>query len=419
MDIAMQPNNGMPDAPLPCQLYPVRLSFCRRASIVLLLPALLVTCRGRFASSADRQVSPQSVWRLGYVNADVLTASAFPFSYYTHVVLLGLNCNGRGRLYNEWGYRTANWRAYRVAATHHDVKLMLLVGGDMASCTASGQLASYVNNIASVVNGTDNTLNAGGVMFDGVTLDWERGMSASIAEQYERLISTLRSVLGPAKLITVDGWTASFFRTIILNQQDHLDRFNNEMYDSAVNGAASSSGQKWSWYNMANRSVDSRNSGSAEAGFTYYVAAGFPASKINEGIPYYGYLYSGCTHSKVVGCSASRTQYPYKDIRNNATWWNTPHLYDLENGSDYISFAVLNQYLSYTDTDQLRALTTWGNSVHLGGYFTWEVDFETLTAVTRAQQFPLSFALFSDTTMSPTSASLRRGIGKTVSPSLQ
>lgn len=348
------------------------------------------------AGMLPQTVSAQERWRLGYVNADSLPASSFPFSYYTHVSLLGLNCNGNGALYNQWGYETNLWPAYRAGASAAGVKLMLFLGGNMTSCTNSSNLANYVKKIVGTVNGTDTSLNTGGVVFDGVTLDWESGMSNSVTTQYENLISALRAALGSNKLISVDGWQASYFATVIVNQQNNIDRFDNEMYDSAVNGSSNSAGQEWSWYNLADKSLNSNDSGSAESGFQYYVAAGFPASKINEGIPFYGYLYSGCTHAEVVGCKASGTQYTYRDIRNKASWWNTPHLYDSNNQSDYISFAGSNQYLTYTDTDQISALTTWGDSVNIGGYFVWEVDFEALSGGTQAQNFPLSFALYTD-----------------------
>ena len=344
------------------------------------------------------QLASAQTWRLGYVNADLLSAASFPFSYYNHIAVLGLNCNGSGSLYNQWGYDTANWSAYRAEASANNVKLLLLIGGNMTSRTSAGSLSSYVSKIVNTVNGTDKSLNSQGVVFDGVDLDWEAGMSNSVTGQYQNLISALRSSLGASKSISVDGWVASYFATVIVNQQNNIDRFNNEMYDSAVNGSSNSSGQEWSWYNLANKSANSNDSGSAEGGFAYYVAAGFPASKINEGIPLYGYLYSGCSRAEVLGCTASNTQYTYKSIRNNSTWWNSAHQYDSSNGSSYIPLS--NQYLTYTDTNQIADLTKWGNGVNLGGYFTWEVDFEALSSGSQAQNFPLSYALYADTSSS-------------------
>lgn len=367
---------------------------------ILLIGTLTVVACGRHRTAVAERLDPaipQQSWRLGYVNSDFLSAASFPFSYYTHVVLLGLNCDGKGALYNQWGYNTANWREYRQRATSQRVNLMLLIGGDMTSCTTANTEARYIKEILAAADGKNKILNKSGIAFEGVALDWEDGLTDAGVPRYEHLIAALRSALGPKRLLTVNGWTADVFKKIVVNQQNNIDRFNNEMYDSAVNGAVSRLHQQWSWYNMANKNVDSgENSGSAQGGFSFYVAAGVPPQKINEGIPFYGYLYSGCTHSEVLGCTAAKRQYHYSEIRNSSSWWaGGQHLTDGRNDADYIALPQSNQYLTYTDTTQIRKLVDWGRSVHLGGYFTWEVDFEGVKGSTLAERFPLSFTLSS------------------------
>jgi Glycosyl hydrolases family 18 len=363
----------------------------------------------------SQTASAQSVWRMGYVE-DPTTPSAttFPYTYFTHLIMIGFNCNGSGALYNQFGYPVNLWPGFRSGATANGVKLVLFIGGDMTTCTNNTNLSSYVTKIVNTVKGTDTSLNTAGVVFDGVSLDWESGLTSASITPYENLISSLRAGLGPTKTINFDGWNDSIFRSIAVNQNSNLDRFNNEMYDGAVNGGGNNSCQGWSWYNLAVHSLDSNCDNAADIGFTNMVNAGFPASKINEGIPYYGYLYTGCNHAEVLGCTASLTQYSYATIKSNPTFQAGQHLNDSRQLSDYIVLGT-NQYLTYTDTLGISQLVNWGKSVGLGGYFVWTTNRDYISGgTTQAEKSPLSFALFTDVTGGSSAPNPPTGLTATV-----
>src|SRR5207249_2736510 len=154
---------------------------------------------------------------------------------------------------------------------------------------------TYVNNIVNFVNTYG---------FDGVDLDWERGV---IASQYGDLMTRLRNAM-PNKLITMS--VNGDFVSVAASNQSKLDQVNAMCYD--MDFAAGST----SWYNGPIYGPSLQWSCSALTG--QLTAAGVPAAKISAGIAFYGRKWTGCSQVLVSPCSM-QTYEMYRDMVADTT----------------------------------------------------------------------------------------------------
>src|SRR5262249_50525519 len=199
----------------------------------------------------------------------------------------------------------------------------------LAADTAPGLVAVFANNIVAYI--TNNG-------FDGVDLDWETGISTS---QYADLISRLRSAM-PNALITMDTGNWDNLVPAAVATHPNLDRLNVMCYDMSV-------GLGFSWHNDALLQAGNTGVGTCDWRMAALTNAGVPMSKLNIGIPAYGYAWSGATQPMAAGATFSGTQYWYSQILGNPTWWNAGanKRYDTTYKANYLSVGATNQFITY------------------------------------------------------------------------
>ena len=226
--------------------------------------------------------------------------------------------------------------------------------------------------------------------FDGIDVDWEYPVSGGLASNIKRpvdkqnftfLLKTLREKLdaqgridGKKYLLTIAGATGDVYinntELDILHQ--YLDFGNIMTYD--IHG-------DWDPYTdfnapLFNNSDDSQQyKWSIDAAVNAWLKAGFPAEKLNMGVPFYGYKYNnvdkannGLYQSFSAGSSIS-----YKDIASNYLNMKgyTKYFHEeskvpwLFNGSTYIS---------YDNEQSIKLKAQYIKSKGLGGAMIWELS---------------------------------------------
>jgi len=313
-------------------------------------------------------------WITGYYIAEngVEPVSAIPWSKYTHVIHSALKLNADGSVYS---YVTPDLDGGIVAAAHREGKKILIAISNFSSyaqATERATIATSVTNIVNFVNTND---------YDGVDLDWED--STIIASQYEDLISRLRAAM-PTKVITMAVGDWGSMPIVAANQQANLDQINVMCYDQ---DGGDHKGSFESWYNEALLTCEPR--------VAAVTRAGVAASKIGGSIAFYGRRSYGCTAINQT-CSSSTTIYP-RDLMADSTRWRAEYqFYDSLYKANYLSIPSLNEFDSYTGSQQIADMVSWGKSNGLGGFMTaYCLHCEYLPDQTGDARYPLSTALYS------------------------
>jgi chitinase len=198
-----------------------------------------------------------------------------------------------------------------IAGAHaNNVKVILGLSDPNFSAAISSGLSPFVSNIMAVVNGAG---------YDGVDIDWEVSPNWT---QYASLLTALRSSLRSKSLTgTTFGENNSFWATQTKNGV--ADRVNFMTYDMEGGGSP------YSWFNSALYSDTCDCVLSWDLDRSRIVSAGVPPSKLNMGIPFYGYLETGVIGPRGGGQSGA-TQMNYKTAAtrynlSNATYDGVSH----------------------------------------------------------------------------------------------
>lgn len=256
---------------------------------MVLLPQLK---RGIFVCSIFIAICPAltnagPLWRFGFFwspTAATYPPSLIPWSSYTHItqasILPTASCGIDDTSYNTKGSR----ESFVETAHAHGVKALITLLHDkqleaIGDCTTPAKIDAFVATLVAHIK----TYN-----YDGIDLDWEDGV---IPAHYQNLVKRLRAAM-PTMLLTVD--IAVHQRAYVASVQDKIDRINLMNYDM---GGTDYHGRKLvkTWHNAALRSAgDTTKYKSAEANLKYLLSSGIAPTKINLGVPFYGYVYQGC-----------------------------------------------------------------------------------------------------------------------------
>jgi chitinase len=304
------------------------------------------------------------------------SSAQIPFQELTHINHAGVSFDADGNLIVPSGFIE---KALLTKAHNHNVKVLLLLGGDFTGIqSTSGGLAALLANL-------NVFLTEYG--YDGVDIDWEYPASSTDAAFFRTLLLGLRSILPTPKLISADvapwGGTGYDFP----DTKGIVDWFNIMTYDCA--GPWTDSAQLNSaifWDNNDPEAYNCQPGGSVKDAIDIYTQQlGIAPAQLNIGTPFYGYVYHKAdalwgycpdtNNAQDCGGSVESQNYgTFFKQRINAMGWRT--YYDPNSLVPYMLKADGSDgFITYDDASSTFYrvwYTDWSRG--LGGTFIWEID---------------------------------------------
>lgn len=171
-----------------------------------------------------------------------------------------------------------------------NMKTMISLGGWTDSTDGTRKYSRLVSNSANIAAFVKNALNfLATYKFDGLDIDWEFPSSAADKAGYSALLTALRTAFNPYGYI-LSAAVASGSATIdngydVPTLSKTLDFINLMTYD--MHGASWESSVADHHAPLYKRSWETTNN-NVDYSVNYWLSKGFPAAKINLGIPLYG-----------------------------------------------------------------------------------------------------------------------------------
>jgi chitinase len=200
--------------------------------------------------------------------------------------------------------------------------------------------------------------------YDGVDVDWESGFDAT---EMKWLLAALRNRLG-SRILTADAVAGSPQAVYWADLHYYVDRVNIMTYDL---------GGYWdpfSWFNAALSGPPDNSVWSVELAVARFMDAGTPASKLNIGIPFYGYIYSGGTitgpRETYTQPLPSRRQIKYSEISGD---------YDVSSATYDITarvpwLATTEGWINFENAQSVTEKVSYAQRNGLGGFIIWALD---------------------------------------------
>ncbi len=348
-----------------------------------------------FASIVPQAASAQAQWSTGYwADAPTEPISGIDWAGLTHVIHWTIYPNADGSIQFQCAQSNCSQSSFTSYANNligpahtHGVKVLLGLdvngtSADWNGATSSGNLSTFVSNLVSAVNTYG---------YDGIDVDCESSVSMT---QLGNFFVALRSAIGSGKLIsstTGDTSTRAFYATMA----PYLDRLGVQTYGDPTYS------DNLTWFNSAlysdstttcNSAGDVGTGGEASAQWyaNCFINAGFPASKVEIGLAFFGYVMHGTTAPRQSLSGVTDSQYNYNTLFNNynlssATWDATAHVPWLPISGGYVTF------------DNAQAITdkvNYAKTNNLGGWIIWNVSSDYMSSgITPASQHPLLAAV--------------------------
>ena len=345
------------------------------------------------ATTANQVIPSQPLWNMGYYTPFAsLPISEIYWPSLTHIIHVGAIPNSDGTL-DLTTYNISGTASSLITAGHtHNVKVLL----DLSDGTISNFQSAIANHSSSFVTNIMNVVNTYG--YDGVTIDWESGINFS---SMATLVSNLRTQLG-TKLLVGDGMMGdqSNWASLINN----LDRINLMGYD--LTGL-------WDPYLYHDSSIYAPNTSvySINLLLNSYLTAGISTSKINIGLPFYGYVYQGgcqtiaCTDGvnaplQTWATAPTHTQRipTYLAANYDLTTANNAWHWDITAHEPYLSIndpvATNDKFVTFENTQSITDKVNYTQVNGLGGVFNWNMNTDYfLGGSTVSEKYPLSNAI--------------------------
>jgi chitinase len=198
--------------------------------------------------------------------------------------------------------------------------------------------------------------------YDGVDLDWEGGFDGS---SMTVLLSSLRPRLG-TKLLTADviSSDANYWGSA----QGYLDRVSAMTFDMV------GTWNPYSWHNAALFSDPQNRVWSIDLAMQLMTKAGIPGSKLNIGIPFYGWISTGggsTAPRQAWGATLpSLSQINYN--RLSTTYNVSTPLWDSDAQVPWITLP--NGWITFDNEQSITAKINYAKSNNLGGWIIWALD---------------------------------------------
>jgi chitinase len=299
------------------------------------------------------------------------SSAQIPFNELTHINHAGVNFNALGGLVVPTGFLEPELIENAHAA---GVKVLLLLGGNFPALeTDPGAMTALVGNLQTFINHNG---------YDGVDIDWEYPGTILDRQTFFNLFTALRAALpSPTYVLSADvpPWGGSGYD--LSGVEALADYFNIMMYDCAG---------PWTDDAQLNSAIypDPHNPEpyECEPGGTVEEAANIflnqlnlPASKLNMGTPFYGYLYQNVSAlwGSCTNCGSTVISENYGTFikqRVNRNGWQTfydpvslvPYMLKTDGSPGYIT------YDDYFSTYEKVWYSVWRRG--LGGTFMWSLD---------------------------------------------
>jgi chitinase len=299
------------------------------------------------------------------------SSDQIPFNKVTHINHAGVSFNANGTLVVPSGFIE---KALLTKAHNNGVKVLLLLSGDFTDMeTTAGGLSALLQNLQPFLQEYG---------YDGVDIDWEYPASAQDAAFFHSLMLGLRSILPAPQLLSADvapwGGTGYDFP----DTKNIVDWFNIMTYDCA--GPWTDSSQLNSAIFPDPNDPESYNcepGGSVKEALDIYAGLQVPASMLNIGTPFYGYIYHQvnalwgfCPNQDCTNSVDYENYGTFFKQRINAMGWRT--YYDPYALVPYMLKANGSEgFITYDDaasTFYRVWYTDWARGA--GGTFIWEID---------------------------------------------
>jgi chitinase len=307
------------------------------------------------------------------------SAANIPYAKLTHICHAFLLPGADGSLPVPSGFLEANL----IPSAHaQGVKVLVSVGGASGSANFSTIAADAVAR-ANFVAQVKAFLLANS--YDGVDLDWEFPQSSADRDNLTALVQALRTGFSsapnahPEWLISgAYSWTTYYGQYYDLAALTPLvDFFNLMTYD--FHGPWSSvSGHNAPLYPPAGDSSGDSTMGALD----YFITTrGVPASKINFGLPFYGYDFpTKQLNDPCPNCATATVTYPYATIQGLIGHGWT-RVWDASAESPYLSSDTDAHVISYDDPQSIQAKADYAlNARGVAGVFMWDISMDDLGA---------------------------------------
>jgi chitinase len=304
-------------------------------------------------------------------------AAQIPYDKLTHIIHAGVPFAADGTLSVPDGFVEPDLIPKAHAA---GVKVILLIGGDVPALEHDRPLLNtVVENVRTFV-----IANA----YDGVDLDWEYPQTPGDRRVMVELMTALRAALpSPTYSLSIDaapwggyGYDLDHLKTVI-------DFFNVMMYDCAgpwTDDAQLNSPIYWDWHDP--EPWECQPGGSVEGAADIFLKH-VPASQLNMGTPFYGYVYhkvnglfGSCPnlgHTPDQACDSlvdAQVYGRFMKKRINRDGWQT--YYDPVSWVPYmLRTDGTPGFITYDDSFSTFARVSYADWTRgLGGCFMWSLD---------------------------------------------
>jgi len=304
-------------------------------------------------------------WSVGYWTPwgnPAIPPSAIEFGGLTHVVHAWALVNANGTL-DLTTQRVSTDGPTLISAAHaRGVKVLLGVGqmywaGQTTNLqsAASSNRAALVNNIMSVVNSYG---------FDGVDIDWEPFSSGTNGPTMKLLAQDLRAQLGTTRSLSVAAIVTDY--AYWGSVAAYLDRISAMTYD------LTGTWNPYSWHNASLYDPDGLV-WSVDLAVKRFTANGVPASKLQIGIPFFGYKWSGGGISgpqQNWSGTPSVSQAYYNTFASTIN--STNYRWDALGKVPYLTGT--NSFVTYDNEASVAEKVNYVKSKGLGGWIIWELS---------------------------------------------
>ncbi len=308
------------------------------------------------------QSHAQLRWSVGYWTprgAPAIAPEAIQWSSLTHVVHAWALVRPDGSL--DLATQQIETMGPRLIAAAHarGVRVLLGIGQPYWQGETNNLLQAVTDRRTTLVNNILAVVDAHG--FDGVDIDWEPFNAAREGAAVRALVIDLRARLGKKRQLSATAIVTehAFWPGVAA----YLDKVSVMTYD--LGGTFN----PYSWHNSALYASDARVQAMASV-IERFIAAGLPRRKINIGIPFFGYDFSGgvTLPGQPWPAGVISRQLYYQEIAFRIT--QTNYRWDAQAMVPYLTGV---SFVTFDDERSITEKVNYAKTHDLGGWIIWEL----------------------------------------------